>query len=392
MDRPRMAVLCHDMGTNGLSRAYALARACHPFADVSIWGPPGKRGVWAPLRKSDVPFQFVNLRPRPMLWRDVRAASKALARAADVVYPSKPLTASYGLGRRARSLHQVPLLLDIDDWELGFRLTEPAWSRYPRALAQLPNRHSYLPTARLDRLARRETSVTVANRFLQARFGGTLVPHGRDTDHLDPRKHDADEAKRTLGVDGKRVVLFLGTIRPHKGLDELVAAMDGIHGDDVVCVLAGGDPSDAFVRRLADSGRGRVHIVGPQPFQDVPKVIAAADVYVVPQRHEVATRGQTPAKVYEAMAMEKPVVATDVGDLAEILSGGCGLVVPAGDVGLLRRAIQSLLDDPVKARQMGRRGRAKAVEEYSFAAMARILRPLVSQAIDAALPVRGDDA
>jgi glycosyltransferase involved in cell wall biosynthesis len=72
-----------------------------------------------------------------------------------------------------------------------------------------------------------------------------------------------------------------------------------------------------------------------------------------------------PLKVFDAMAMARPIVATTVPDLPLVLEG-CGRLVPPGDVDALTAAISELLSDPVAARALGERARARCLERYSM--------------------------
>lgn len=378
----RVAVLCYDLASNALGRAHVLAQACRPFADVAIWGPTSTGRIWDPLANSSYPpVHPIRLRGRPRFGLDLRRAAERIAREADVVYACKPLSTSYGLARRIRRTQGLPFVLDIDDWELGFLLSGGVqWKILADGLLHLGGLHSYFPTRRLDRLAQREPNKTVSNGFLQKRFGGVLVPHGRDPRILDPSRFEQGEAKRAHGLADARVVLFYGTPRPHKGLEELVDAVNGIPEDDVVCVIAGAVATDPFANSLKARAPDRVRLLGPAPFERLPEIVALADVYVVPQRAGIGTVGQVPAKIFDAMAMAKPVVATAVGDIPAILSEGCGVVVPPGAPDALREAIQGLLNDRPAARAMGRRARTRLVERYSLETMTQHLRPLIESA------------
>src|SRR5207244_1759982 len=90
------------------------------------------------------------------------------------------------------------------------------------------------------------------------------------------------------------------------------------------------------------------------------------------------TRGQVPAKLFDAMALGRPIVSTRVSMIPEILEG-CGLLVEAGDVSALGAAIARLLDDPGEAAALARRARERCVERYSFGAARRDLFPLIEQ-------------
>ena len=217
----------------------------------------------------------------------------------------------------------------------------------------------------------------VASRFLERRFGGTLIPHVRDTDAWTPGGVDPLEARRRLGVAGERVVMFLGTPRAYKGVEDLCAAVARLGRRDVILALVGADPASATGRALAGRYPG-VRLVGRIPFDHVPRYLAAADVVAVPQRDTSDTRGQTPAKLFDAMALGRPIVSTRVSMIPEILDGS-GLLVPPGDVAALGDAIGHLLDHPDEAAALGGRARERCVTEYSFAAARRKLFPLVER-------------
>ena len=224
----------------------------------------------------------------------------------------------------------------------------------------------------MERLVPRADALTVASRFLERRFGGTLVPHVRDTEAWDPARVDRAAARAALGLGRERVVMFLGTPRGHKGVEDLVEAV-GALGSDVRLVMVGADAASEAGRRWA--ARPWVRLVGEIPFDDVPRYLVAADAVAVPQRATSDTVGQVPAKIFDAMALARPVISTSVSMIPEILDG-CGLVVPPGDVRALAAAIRRLLDDPAEAAALGRAGRVRCEAEYSFRAARARLFPL----------------
>jgi glycosyltransferase involved in cell wall biosynthesis len=292
----------------------------------------------------------------------------------DVIVASKPRPTSYGLALLARLRHRRPVLLDIDDWELGFFYRSGFWGRVGRAL-NLANPNGLTWTWLLERFVRAADAVTVASRFLERRFGGTLIPHVRDTDAWDPVKQDRQRARGALGVGAERVVMFLGTPRQYKGIDDLVAAVGGL-GDGVVLAVVGVDP--ASPRARAWRGSPFVRLVGPIAFDEVPRYLVAADVVAVPQRATSDTLGQVPAKLFDAMAVGRPIVSTSVSMIPEILDG-CGIVVPPGDVAALRAGLERVLADPIGAEAMGQRARARCDAHYSFRTARAALFPIVER-------------
>src|SRR5262245_27610265 len=104
----------------------------------------------------------------------------------------------------------------------------------------------------------------------------------------------------------------------------------------------------------------------------MPLYLAAADLVALPQRPCRQTRAQVPGKGFEAMAMARPILATAVGDLGEILDG-CGLVIEPEHEDALREGLRRLLDAPDEAAALGRRARERCIERYSWDAMEHIL-------------------
>jgi glycosyltransferase involved in cell wall biosynthesis len=178
-------------------------------------------------------------------------------------------------------------------------------------------------------------------------------------------------------VDKERVVMFLGTPRAYKGVLDLAAAVGRLGRADVVLALVGTDPASDTGRAVA-AHHPAARLVGRVPIAQVPAYLGAADVVVVPQRDSSDTRGQVPAKLFDAMALGRPVVSTRVSMIPEILEG-CGLLVEPGDVAGLGAAIARLLDRPEEARALGDAARRRAVERYSFEAARRALFPLVER-------------
>jgi len=219
--------------------------------------------------------------------------------------------------------------------------------------------------------------VTVSNNFLKEKYGGIIVKHGRDTDNFNPQKYNKKLLREKYKINvSKKVIMFLGTPREHKGVEILINAVSMIKNKDIVLFIVGIGDNDNYAKKLTKTAKemlgDKYKGFGIQPFEKIPEFLTLADVVVIPQKNNFATIGQVPAKVFDAMAMAKPIIATNVSDLAEILDG-CGWIVEPENPEKLAEAIQNVLKNPKEAEEIGQKARQKCIEKYSWDAMEEVL-------------------
>jgi glycosyltransferase involved in cell wall biosynthesis len=377
----KISLLCPNVSTNALARTYVLARVLERRYEVEVAGPSFQGALWEPLATEDFEVIRIPLDSSPAQILGVRRLRRRIT--GDVIYACKPLLTSYGLGLALKLAEGRPLVLDVDDWEVGFnrqRLSDLAWPGKARYLASSALRlhvpQSYWNGVLFERLSFLADAATVSNGFLQRRFGGTVVWHGRDTDHMGPGRFGGAAFRRELGVkEDARLVLYLGTFHRYKGVEDLIRAVALLDRTDLTLVLVGATPRDleGGMGALAQEVLGeRARILGPRPFARVPEMLAAGDVVVIPQRRTPATVGQMPAKLFDAMAMARPVVSTAVSDIPEAL-GETGWVAEPGSPEDLAARIAEVLEDPAKAERMGNAARERCESLFSWNAMERVL-------------------
>lgn len=311
-----------------------------------------------------------------------RSARQLLARIqGDVIYAIKPKPTSFGVALLKQRLSRRPLILDIDDWEMSwhggdrwrYRPTLRQFARdllKPNGALRQPDYPLYLQW--MEQRIQDADAVTVHTQFLQQRFGGACVPNGKDTDLFDPQRHDPNERRSRYGLAGYRVLMFPGAPRPYKGLEDLLTAIELLNQPDLRLVIVGGSPYDDYDEQLMQRwGRWIVKLPKFAP-AEMPAVIAAAHIVVVPQRNLPAAQAQFPLKLTDGMAMAKPVLATRVGDIAAIL-GDTGYLAAPDSPADLAAQIDRIFEHPAEAIARGEAARARCVERYSIAAMSRAL-------------------
>jgi glycosyltransferase involved in cell wall biosynthesis len=185
-----------------------------------------------------------------------------------------------------------------------------------------------------------------------------------------PTAADRAEARRLLGVPlGMHVVGTVGRLDYQKAPDDFVNALAGLGRDDVFGVWIGDGPLRAATERLAARRglAGRMSFVGQR--SDVAQLLPGLDVFAMASRYE-----GMPCSIVEAMAAARPVVATAVNAVPNIVvAGETGLLVPPARPELLGRAVRYLIDNPAVAARLGASARASLGEELTPAALGAVL-------------------
>ena len=191
----------------------------------------------------------------------------------------------------------------------------------------------------------------------------------------------ADPARFSpLSTDVRRGILFVGRLTPHKGIDRLIAALPA--GAELrVAGSPGHDPDPPerdypnLLARLAE--RRRVEFLGAVSEDELSLLYRQARVFVLPSVHrtcygrEVAVSELLGLTALEAMASGTPVVASRIGGLPEVVEDGVtGFLVEPGDVAELRARLEELLRAPRLAERLGRNGRERVLETFTWQACA----------------------
>jgi glycosyltransferase involved in cell wall biosynthesis len=304
--------------------------------------------------------------PEPMTF-SLRAARHLLPRAAefDVVHDNQSL--GWGLLRLPRA--GVPTVATVHhpiaiDRELELaattsfrrRLTLRRWYGFTGMQARVAARLDAVTT--VSENSRRD----IVTHMGLAPEGIEVIPVGIDPDEFTPppagRPRDPDSI---LVITSADVAI--------KGLVHLLEALAKLRTErpvrlTVVGTARPGGPAAAALDRLAL--RDAVRFTGPVPQAELVDLLQRASVVAIPSLYEGFS---LPA--VEAMACATPLVTTDAGALPEVVGTKAGLRVRAGDVGELTAALQLVLDSPSLAEQLGRAGRRRVLDSFTWRATAR---------------------
>lgn len=197
------------------------------------------------------------------------------------------------------------------------------------------------------------------------------VPNGVDTDRFRPGA-GGEEVRRRFGLGEAFLLLYAGAFRMRKGVHDLFPALREIAGSRPDCrllLVGGGRGYEGPLREMA-RGLGvadRVVLVPPVENPDLPSFYDAADVVVIPSLFE-----GLPLVLLEAMAMARPIVATRVDGIREVVRDGVtGVLVPPGDPSAIARGVEVIACDRAGALRMGRAARRCVEDHYSWDRIAR---------------------
>jgi glycosyltransferase involved in cell wall biosynthesis len=264
-------------------------------------------------------------------------------------------------------------------------------------IASIRATYSYLPALYypVERWLSRRTSAVVTPSVATARHLVTAVglsagrvvtiPNGVDTDLFTPAR-DGSGFRSAWGLAGRLVVLAPGRLAPQKDPALLLGAFRRLveRHPDAALVFAGTGPLERTMREQAGPLGRAVRFVGELERRSMADAVAAADVICLASRFE-----GSPNVLLEAMAAGRPVAATAVDGVPEIVSDRVeGLLAPPGDESALAGALLCLAGSPELRRRLGHAGRSRAVAEHSIqanvASHCRLYRAVLNGAAPAA--------
>jgi glycosyltransferase involved in cell wall biosynthesis len=198
----------------------------------------------------------------------------------------------------------------------------------------------------------------------------TVVPLGADLHQFDPSRYNKFDARTSFGLPPHGFTVgVLGRLDKLKGQHILLRAVPEVlkRHPDVIFLIAGDETVGEhgykeYLVRLSQR-LGIERYIKFMPFtEDVPRLMVALDVFVLPSFSE--TFGLV---VVEAMAMERPIIATNAGGLPEIITNGkTGLLIKPRDATEVAWAIHRVLTDSALRRSLGRLAREEAIRRYDF--------------------------
>ena len=346
------------------------------------WVPPGVE-----LLEANIPYDNkMGPARRALAFAQYAAwavrAGRRIARP-DVVWGiSTPLTAAWAAARVARGW-RVPWVFEVQD----------LWPSFPVAMGAVPTALARQQLFALEkRLYQSAAHIVPLSPDMSAYVAGlglapskiTTLLNGTDLD-LAARATPAAVAalRHEQGLAGQKVVLYAGTFGRANDMPTVVAAAEALVAADpaTTFLFLGHGYFAPLVAAAAARWPGRIRLVGGQPRHAVFTWFALAEVAVVSFLDLPVLDTNSPAKLYDALAVGTPVVVTNRGWTKTLVEEhSCGWYSPADQPDPMVQCLQAALASPATLTAAGKRGRQLALAEFDRVALAARMRTILEKA------------
>lgn len=298
---------------------------------------------------------------------------------ADVVVSTSPQFLCGLAGYLVSRIKRIPWVLEIRDL-------------WPESIVTVgAMKESWITRAlgRLEAFAYRKADaiVSVTESFvphIDARGGTgkvTVITNGVDLDFYTPAP-DGGGLAAEFGVEGKFVAAYVGTHGMAHGLDTILRTAERMRDDSRVAFLLAGDGAERehLIQQRDNLRLGNVFIVGQQSKDRMPAIWALTDVSLVLLRKRPTFESVIPSKIFEAMAMARPIILGVRGESQKIVeAAGAGLCVEPENDEELADSVRQLAASPELVRQLGESGRRYVEENYDRKRLAARFEQLMAQ-------------
>ncbi|HMR66714.1 MAG TPA: glycosyltransferase family 4 protein [Anaerolineae bacterium] len=297
----------------------------------------------------------------------------------DAIYVTSPPLFVGGAALMVSYLRRIPMAFEVRD----------LWPESAVALGELNNPRAIAMASWLEKRCYQRASVIVVvtqgifDRLQERGYPAdklALILNGANTDLFTAQPEAGQAWCEAMGLSGKFVVIYAGIHGIAQGLDSVLDAAEQLAGHaDIHFLFVGEGPVKAEIVALAHKKNLRnVTFQGEVPRQQMPSLLSAANVALVPLRRLELFKGALPSKMFDAMACQRPVILSAEGEAGQVLEqAGAGVVIPPEDPAALAATILELHRNPELCLEYGRRGRVAVENCFSRQAQARQLVDLL---------------
>lgn len=360
----KVIILCPQISGSSFLVCHSFGKIVSKKHDVKFIGPTF--GLKPFLHDPKINIQFVE----PFIKQPIQLGmflskgpifNKLIEEEFDVIHAFKLLPNTAPIAAKIKQKENKPFILTIDDYD-------PTSPKNPIKRWILQNSEKAYKFA---------DAITVSSTFLQKIYGGEVVYQVSDEKVFNPKKHSGKKIRKKYKVEDKIVITHIGTIFPHKGIDFLIKAVQELKNPDVKLMLFEAGSNIEYYKSISGDETIWVKQIN---FNDVPEYTAASDIYIIPTRDTMYARAEIPRKIFDAMAMGKPIVASNISDIPIFLDNGkCGILTKPDSLKSLKDALSHLIEDKSLREKLGRKARSSYLKHFSYKILEQKLNKIYSQ-------------
>lgn len=223
-----------------------------------------------------------------------------------------------------------------------------------------------------DTLVRHGWKVTAITVFIRnyawtrnVRKDIVVVPNGVDIGLFDPTRVTGEEIRSKYGVrDGEKLGVYAGRVDEVAGSKIILETAKLLKHQEKIKFMIVGEGNPEMLNELSKCDN--VILTGRVPKEDIPRYLAAADFVFVPFPDNVASHGISPLKLFEALAMEKPVIASAISGIKEAVCLDPNVILVSNDPNCWASAVTELVENSERSIQQGQNSREVVRQKYDF--------------------------
>ncbi|MFP4002053.1 MAG: glycosyltransferase family 4 protein, partial [Thermoplasmata archaeon] len=276
----------------------------------------------------------------------------------DILHSHSPPPLMSFLGVRSSMKKDVPFVLTYHcDLEIPHAFGPLLVNLYERTLGTYT-------VSKADKIITTTTSYGATSKAVWHQ-NADIIPNAVDSERFHP-SNDGGWVRDELGIGDKKLITYVGRIVYHKGLEYFVRAAKHLRDQNVQFILVGTGEFRSELERIIEREEleDTVMFAGRVPNEDLPNYYAATDIFVLPSVSRLEAFGIV---ALEAMSSEVPVIVSDIPGVREVIvEGKHGLLAEPMNSEDIAGKIRTLLENPDMAERMGKKGRERVEEKFTW--------------------------
>lgn len=195
----------------------------------------------------------------------------------------------------------------------------------------------------------------------------SVIPNGVDTEVFDPQKCNSEIIKKKMGLSWKKACFYCGRLDSWAGIHIISKLCHAAYNKKLNIVFA-----------LVGSGEHKITLkenvisLGERPYEEIPYLLAAADVVLIPFPNNEVSHAASPLKLFEGMALGKLVIASRVKGIEEVISDGeNGYLADPNNIDEWIKKLEDALQSEQEVRRIGRKARQTVEKQFNWSLLAK---------------------